>query len=138
MQLAISHSARFPCRTHAEKLFEIFRVQERLPGLRKPPSTLNIPVSDQEGRVLWRDTNLIQHRPTFLKCGLVQHAFHTRTQAVDLNELNHQPIGRVEFGQLFWRSFTIDIKFPDLIVMVRRGELVKTEYRLVPEWEGSV
>jgi len=88
--------------------------------------------------VLWRDTNLIQHRPAFLKCGLVQHAFHTRAQAVDLNELNHQPICRVEFGQLFWRSFTIDIEFSDLIVMVRRGELVKREYRLVLEWEGLV
>jgi len=67
----------------------MFCIQERLPGPRKPPSALNNPVSDQEDRMLCGDTNLIQHRPAFLKCGLIQHAFYTRAQAVDLNELDH-------------------------------------------------
>lgn len=116
----------------------MFGVQERLPGFRKPPSTLYILVSDSKDRVLWGDANLVQHRPTFFKRSLVQHAFHTRTQTVDLDELNHQPVSGVEFGQLFWRSFTVDIKFSNLAIIVRHSAFVKGGYVLVREWEGLV
>ena len=61
-------------------------------------------------------TNLVQHRPAFLKRDLVQHTFYTWTQTVDLNELDHQPVSRVEFGQLFWRGFAIDVEFTNLVV----------------------
>lgn len=82
------------------------------------------------------DTDLIQHRPAFLKRSPVQHAFHTRTQTVDLDELDHQPISGVEFCQLFRRSFTVNIEFADLTVIVRRGEFDGRGCILVQDWEG--
>ena len=67
------------------------------------------------------NTNLIQHCPTFLERRLVQHAFYPWPQTVDLDELYHQSVSGVEFGQLFWGCFAIGIKFPNLAVAVRRA-----------------
>jgi len=44
----------------------------------------------------------------------------------------------MEFGQLFWRGFTIYVEFANLTVIVRRDRLFEREYTLVREWEGLV